>query len=123
MAPKTILYRDRVEDDGTYVDEIELPTRWAICDCCRGEGKSSLYLGAITQEDREPGGSWEDPDDFRAYMRGEYDCACDECGGSGKVKVVDEAKIDADTLKAWQEQCRDDADYESLRAAERRMGA
>jgi len=113
---KSILY---CEDDS----ERELPCRWEICGACRGNGTSSAYLGAITESDREPGGAWEDPEDFGRYMRGDYDRACDECDGAGKVEVVDEDKLDAETLKAWREQCRDEREYERACAAERRMGA
>ena len=81
MTARTISIYD---EDGNRTERT-LPMVWAICGCCEGEGKSSLYLGAITQSDREPGGSWEDPDEFAEYMRGGYDRTCDECGGSGKV--------------------------------------
>lgn len=62
-----------------------LPDRspWIICPECRGEGKSSAYLGAITQEDRER--DW-DPDSWDDYMNGAYDRICDCCNGTGKVR-------------------------------------
>lgn len=112
----TILYNE----DGS---ETQLPTRWVICAACNGHGKSSAYLGAITQGDREPGGTWEDPDDFARYMAGRYDRKCEPCNGSGKVEVVDSAKLDKTTCKAWRDQCRYDREYEAEVAAERRMGA
>jgi hypothetical protein len=114
LMTKPILY--------TEDDEIELPCRWEICSCCRGNGTSSAYLGAITQSDREPGGAWEDPDDFADYMDGKYDRACDECEGSGKVQVVDYDRLTPEQLEAWNEQCRDDREYEAAVRAERRMG-
>lgn len=116
MAKSFILYR---EDD----TEVKLPTRWCICGTCRGNGKESAYLGAITSMDREPGGAWEDPDDFEDYMRGGYDRTCQECQGSGKVLEVDTDLLSPSDLKEWERQCQDDRDYERLCAAERRMGA
>lgn len=116
MAKAPVLY------DGD--DEIELPFKWAICSACNGHGRSSAYLGAITESDREPGGSWEDPEDFARYMRGAYDKKCEPCDGEGKVRVVDYAKLDAETKKAWREQCQADREYEEEEvAAERRFGA
>jgi hypothetical protein len=103
--------------------EHDLPTRWEICSCCRGEGTSSAYLGAITQSDREPGGSWDDPEDFAEYMRGGYDRTCDACAGAGKVKVVDEDRCAPDLLAAWHEQRKLDAELDAIERAERRMGA
>jgi RecJ-like exonuclease len=100
-------------------EEITLPTKWEICGCCEGKGSSSRYLGAFTSSE------WEEQDqDFRDdYIAGHYDRQCDECRGSGKVQVVDESQLTPEQLKAWQDQCQDDADYEAICAAERRMGA
>lgn len=107
-------------EDGT---EVTLPTSWAICSHCRGNGTSSLYLGAITQSDREPGGNWEDPDEFADYMEGKYDRACDTCSGSGKVRVVDIKRLSPEHLRLWEEQCNEEMEYQAMCAAERRMGA
>jgi hypothetical protein len=118
MTARTI----RICDEDGNETERTLPMVWAICGCCRGEGKSSLYLCAITQSDRQPGGSWEDPEDFEEYMRGGYDRVCDECEGSGKVQIVDRSKLtdeDAKTLRADEDEERD---YQAMVAAERRFG-
>ena len=97
-------------DDGD--NEIELPTRWEICSTCHGEGKHSLRFGAITQSDID--NDW-DPDSFDAYMRGDYDAACADCDGTGKVKVVD-----VDRITPEQRQQLDDAyEGEALDRAER----
>mgnify|MGYP001579668274 FL=1 len=104
-------------------DEIELPTRNAVCPHCEGRGTSSAYLGAITQSDREPGWSWDDSDDFDDYMRGAYDRACDHCGGKRVVEVADRDRMTAEQIVAYDEQLADDYDFEAEQAAERRMGA
>ncbi len=113
---KPILY---LEGD----EEIALPCRWAICDCCDGHGKTSRHV------ERDGGGftasEWaeEDPDFREDYMAGRYDRACDECGGSGKVEVVDEARMTPEHIAAWHQQCREDAEMRAIERAERRMGA
>lgn len=72
----------REHEDGD--EEITLPTTWQICGTCRGNGTSSAYLGAFSQDDMA-----EDPDFAEDYMAGQYDRSCDECDGEGKIKVVD----------------------------------
>lgn len=118
MTARTISIYD---EDGNRTERT-LPMVWAICGCCEGEGKSSLYLGAITQSDREPGGSWEDPDEFAEYMRGGYDRTCDECGGSGKVQVVDRKKLTDAEAEALHEEDEAEREYQAEVAAERRFG-
>lgn len=102
------------EDD----NEIELPTKWAICGTCRGNGKHSLRLGAITQEDRE---QWSD-DEFADYMAGFYDERCDDCE-DGKVKVVDQDRLSPEQHKAWEDATRAEAEYQAeVRAEQRYFG-
>lgn len=103
-------------DDGS---EIELPTVWRICPRCDGHGKSSAYLGAYTRSEMDEAG----PDFHDAYMAGEYDRACENCDGTGKVQVVDHSKISADHLAEWRDQCRDEAADRAIERAERAMGA
>jgi RecJ-like exonuclease len=114
---KPILYCD---DGG----ELELPTKWEICSWCDGHGTDR---GASVECD---GGGFtasewaEQDDDFReGYLRGDYDRACEGCGGSGKVMVADYSRMSPDEIKKYDAQLREDADYRSLCAAERRMGA
>jgi hypothetical protein len=102
-------------DDGT---EVELPSRWEICGRCRGEGKSSAYLGAFTQSDMDEAG----PEFLEDYVSGAYDRACDRCDGTGKVRRVDWSKLTRAQRKAWNEQVRDERDYAAEVEAERRMG-
>lgn len=60
--------------------------KWAICGRCHGDGKIvHPALSVWTESDRR-----EDPDGFETMMRGGYDIRCDECGGSGKVRVEDD---------------------------------
>jgi hypothetical protein len=115
--PRTTIY----DEDG--VSEVQLPWKWEICRCCSGHGKSSRYLGAITMSDREPGGSWDDPEDFEDYMDGYYDRMCDDCNGTGKVQVVDEQQLTEEQLRAWKAECEEEAEYQAALASERKYGA
>ncbi|MGH6792165.1 MAG: hypothetical protein ACRECF_05440 [Methyloceanibacter sp.] len=107
MARPLILY----DDDG---GERELPLRFEICPTCDGHGQSSAYLGAFTGDQMR-----EDPDFADDYRRGRYDRACDECGGTGKVKAPDWKRISAADRKAYERQEREDAECRAIERAER----
>jgi hypothetical protein len=103
-----------------YVDDsdepVALPHKWEICCRCNGEGTSSGYLGVFTAADMA-----EDPDFAEDYMNGQYDRACDECGGSGKVKVADFDRMKPEQAEAFQRQCRDDDEIDAIQRSERLM--
>lgn len=102
--------------------EVALPTKWEICDNCRGNGthvNPSIDGHGISTDDE----CWQD-DDFReGYFSGRYDVRCDNCNGSGKVQVPDEARCTPEQLEAVHQAWRERAEYEAECAAERRMGA
>lgn len=70
---------------------VALPAKWVICTHCNGQGKSSAYLGAFTQQDMDDAG----PEFVEDYMRGEYDRPCDDCNGLGRVLIADEKRCTA----------------------------
>lgn len=111
---------DEIEVDGEMV---KLPKKWEICAECRGECKSSAYLGAITSSDRQPGGDWDDPDDFEDYMNGAYDKPCEACNATGKVRVVDWEQLRPNVKAAYRAWLAEELEYQAMCAAERRMGA
>lgn len=52
-------------------------SKYEVCPHCRGEGKSSSYLGSFTQDEMDEMG-----DEFlEEYMAGRYDRPCPECDG------------------------------------------
>lgn len=110
MSRDPVVYKDD--------DEIPLPTRWRICSHCQGDGMSSAYLGAFTGDQMR-----EDPDFAEEYMQGRYDRTCDECNGSGKVKVVDYHKCDPELYELYIEQRRESRAVDEMAEMERRMGA
>jgi DnaJ-class molecular chaperone len=101
-------------DDGS---EIELPFKWEICSTCRGNGKSSAYLGAFTRSEMDE----EGPEFMEDYMAGHYDRTCDDCNGSGKIKRVDWSKLTKEQKREWNAQVRADNECAEEAAWERRM--
>jgi DnaJ-class molecular chaperone len=65
--------------------------RWEICAECDGHGRRDhpAFSNGITSSEWA---EW-DPDDRETYMRGGYDVPCGDCGGSGKVRVPDVARM------------------------------
>lgn len=115
----TILMRD-LELFNEYLAEEHpdlppLPSHWIICDRCRGEGELQGYPGVYTQDDFD-----EDPDFFDDYR--EYRRPCEDCGGSGKLKVATEDG-GSETSRLFREWVRDMNEMRAIEAAERRMGA
>lgn len=93
--------------------------RWAICDGCEGEGKHSKGLGCISSEEMD---DWS-PEEKQDYFSGKYDRRCEDCGGSGKVRVPEAgAPFWVRRLwvqeRQWAEAC---ASYAQDVAYERRM--
>lgn len=104
-------------DDGVYDgDNIKyLPTKWAICPSCLGDGTRRLLSEDYVAE--------MDSEELQDFFDGKYDTVCDECKGTGKIKVLDEDRCSPEDLaeyRSQEEQRLADA-YEA--AAERRMGA
>ena len=104
--------------------DYSLSSRWAICHVCEGEGKHvnpSIDCGGISQSDWD---EW-DYDDREAYMSGSYDVSCQNCSGSGKVRVYEGAS--EGSFLHWCYEAYADAqqsrwDDAAERAAELRMG-
>jgi predicted Fe-S protein YdhL (DUF1289 family) len=114
---KPILYHG---DDTTT----ELPSKWAICPTCEGCGTdrgASVECdgGGITASEAAELG-----DDFMDdYRGGFYDKPCQPCGGTGKVEIVDWAKMTRAQRRAWNEQVRGDREDRAIERMEREMGA
>lgn len=103
---------------------VKVPAKWAICTVCEGGGTDR---GANVECD---GGGFtssewnEQDDDFReGYLRGDYDKPCTTCEGTGKVLVIDRARASKAVIKAYEDDQREEREYQAMCAAERRMGA
>ena len=76
---------------------ITLPTRWAICPTCEGNGSHSQAIGAIT------GQEWLDdwsPEEREDSLNGAYDRHGETCDGSGKVLEVNRRACNTRELRA-----------------------
>ncbi len=67
---------------------VDVPMCWAICERCDGDGQHDhpAFSNGITAS--EWADDW-DEESRETYLRGGYDVPCDDCGGSGKVRVPD----------------------------------
>lgn len=109
-------------DDGEEI-EIHFPAHWAICHTCQGEGKHSLRIGIITQDEWSQEWDYEEQE---AYLSGAYDSTCDDCDGTGKIREINEDLAESMLPTEWAmylEHMRSEAQCNAISAAERRMGA
>jgi len=96
-----------------------IPSRWVICSECDGDGKTSAHMGDFTAAELS-----EDPEFARDYFAGRYDCLCQACKGSGKVReaVVGSCSFQQKRqLAAIRRDQKRDVEYAAERAAECRM--
>lgn len=117
--------RYEFDNDEGEVEVLEVPMKWEICDYCRGSGGSSSYLepegGGFTMSEFQE--AFPDPEDQDAYFSGAYDRQCEECRGSGKVRVPAMEQLtneDRAKLEAYFDE--EDA-YRRMVESERRYGA
>jgi hypothetical protein len=105
-----------------YLDddsEIDLPTKWVVCDLCDGEGKHvnpSIDGGGINVNDRSP-------EFWGRYMGGEFDVSCYKCNGRSTAKDIDEDACDPEHLDAWYRQQEEEHNSFLEHQAELRAGA
>jgi len=117
------------DDDGEEITYL-LPTKYEVCDRCRGTGRHvnpniEPYGGGFTYSEWQEA-CYEDPDFAEDYFSGVYDVICSECKGLRVVPVVNEDVLDEkqqETYKIYLEMQRDAAYTAAEMAAERRMGA
>jgi hypothetical protein len=106
--------------DGNDIEK-PLPTTWAVCDVCNGNGSHvnpSIDCGGLSAEDFA-----DDPEFAEEYMAGTYDQTCNRCQGRTTVRAVNWDALSEDEAKAYQKQLDEDAQCRAWEAAERRMGA
>ena len=101
--------------------EIELPTCWAVCPCCHGEGKTvnpSIDGNGISTRVFA-----EDPEFAEQYFSGALDVSCGHCEGKRVVREVNWGAMPEWQVKAYEKQL-DDEHYSMMEQyAEMRMGA
>jgi len=113
MSKDLILYYGVEGDEG-----VVLPSTWAICGTCRGNGHHNPH--AYTAEEFAEAFPFEE--DVQDYLDGFYDRQCDDCEGTGKVRVVDWDRLTPQQAEDYRRQLKDDADYDAAVRAEIAFG-
>lgn len=119
-TPKITLEIEDPETGGLV--EHQLPAKFEVCHRCEGRGthtNPSIDGNGLTAEDFEEAG----PDFKDDYLSGVYDVPCELCKGERVIPVLDKARCPPALLKAYKKAQREEADYQAMCAAERRMGA
>lgn len=101
--------------------KFELPVAKEVCPICEGEGKivnRSIDGNGISADE-----FYDDPDFAEDYMSGVYDVTCDECNGLRVVDVVDESRLDEETIERWYSFQQNVHDSVAEQLAEMRFGA
>ena len=113
MTATVIIYDN--DEDTEYTKTVSF--KWVVCPTCNGKGShvnSSIDCCGISGEQFA-----EDPDFRENYFSGTYDQPCNECEGK---RVVPEC-ADDEAMEYITKKMIEDAEYEAICAAERRMGA
>ena len=121
-APIQFTYED---DEGDEVT-VDLPSRNEVCSRCEGEGRilhPDIGNHAYSQEEFNDTFTDDDKEEYFKGGHGIYGVSCHECNGRRVVAVVDRSRVNPDALERYENMEADDAEYEALCAAERRMGA
>ena len=100
---------------------VEVPSKWGICESCDGNGRHDHPAFANGISGEEWANEWSE-EDREAYLSGAYDVRCDECEGSGKVRVPVLSAMTPEEREAYEEHLNNERYYALERAAERRWG-
>lgn len=106
-------------EDGEEIVE-EIPSKYEVCDRCRGEGKHTnpaIDGNGITASEWA---EW-DYEDRENYMNGVYDITCEECNGKRVVLVLDEDNCTEEQIEKYYKYKREQRQYDYEEAYLRRM--
>jgi hypothetical protein len=93
-------YTYETNDAEGFEITVVLPGKLALCPRCGGAGKHDhpVFANGLTQSD------FDEDSDFRGeYLRGTYDVRCETCKGERVVCVPDEALLNEEQKKLWNE--------------------
>lgn len=85
----------KTEDEEGVETEIVIPSRYEVCERCRGKGthvNPSVDGNGLGRED------FEDDEFAEAYWSGQYDVPCEDCGGKRVVLVPNEEEATTEQL-------------------------
>jgi hypothetical protein len=94
------------------------PTKIEVCPQCGGRGRSSNYLGVITQDQMA-----DDPDFYFDYMNGAYDRTCESCDGRNVVEVIDGERLTATERDSYLDFVKEAYESDAIARQEWMMGA
>ena len=111
---------------------LTVPTKWAICACCEGNGtvtNPAFSNGFTSEQWADMRLEFDDAGEESAadkYLRGDMDVVCRDCKGAGKLRVPDVSRMTYEQKRfavgaRAEERAR--FEYDEIAAAERRMGA
>ena len=101
----------------SFLDQYpDTPTVDKPCRRCKGTGVLGGFPGTYTSDDFASGEV-----DFDEYMA--HERPCEDCGGTGSIRVIDEVRLSDSLNKEWRAWFQDYADMEAEYQQERRMGA
>lgn len=116
--------RNRTAEFVTSNDEDEpvvhaIGLRWEVCHVCQGDGTHadpSYDAGGVHPDD------FDEPEEFRRYLRGEYDVKCGTCNGRTTVPVPCESRTEPEAWAAYQAYLRGEREFARECALERALG-
>ena len=106
--------------DGDEIS-VEVSSKWEICECCHGEGRTDNPAFADGIPAEEWNHEW-DYEEREAYMSGAYDVRCDECDGTGKVRSPNLDELSEEQRKDYDAYLEEKYYNDREREAERRWG-
>lgn len=101
-------------------DEIELPSKWAICARCKGNGThgNPAFDGMSASDE-----FWTDDEEFTEnYIRGHFDVQCEAGCKDGKVRTLDEDVATPEQVELWEGWLEEEHEARLEREAEWRAG-
>lgn len=102
-------------------DEVQLPTKWAICGNCHGNG--THVNRAIDGHGLDPHDPDLDEEFWEMYTSGGYDVRCDAGCDNGKIRAIDEDNCSPEELTAYYEYLAEIRQWDRADRMERMMGA
>ncbi len=117
-------YKCKCGGEGVSEIEVEFPAKYQVCGVCDGKGKvvnPAIDSNGLTQEDFD-----EDPDFRENYFSGMYDIECPHCHGKRVVPSINRLALNENqkrALKIYDDNVKDELEFESQCRMERMMGA
>lgn len=123
---------DGAAEGGDRFETVIFPAKFCVCGICEGRGTHvdpSIDASGIGQDDE----FWDDDTDYddededgdppSRYARGDYDVKCYGCGGARVILQIDRDRADPKMLALYDEDEKDNDEFDAQQRAEIRAGA